>query len=421
MNDPGAIAPRRVAITGLGVVSALGLDVDPFWRSVLAGASGIRRLDFAVEHELPVAVGGTVDDDELARACALDAIRDPDRWNRMGLLAIGRALAAAGHSTNAPDESSAEELRPFDVVVGTGHGNVQFTNAGVQAFERGGYRKLRPTTILRSMFHRLANLATIRFGLGGASHVVSAACASASVAFGDAYQRVRFGLADTAVAAAADSGFDLPTFSAWNRLGVLSKIPEPERASRPFDRARDGLVMGEGAAAFVLEAWDAARARGAPILAEVLGYASRSDARHIVQPDADGQVRALSAALESAGIAPADVDYVNAHGTGTEIADVVEADSLVRVFGPADGGPLISNTKAQLGHLMGATAGVELAATVLALRDGVVPACGNLDDPDPRCPLNFVRDEAREAELSIALKQSFAFGGTNSVVVLGRG
>lgn len=414
-SAPEPVVPRRVAVTGMGVVCGLGLDLESFWRRVLAGECGIREVDFAAEYGFPVRVGGLVDDDDLAQACLADEIKDPDRWNRLGLLAVGRALSQAGHSTTG------QEPLEFDLVVGTGHGNVQVSNAGVQAFERGGYRKLRPTSVLRSMFQRLANLASIRFRLVGSSHVVSAACASASIAVGDAFHRVRFGLADAVIAASADSGFDPPTFGAWNRLGVLSKIPEPERASRPFDSGRDGLVMGEGAAAFVLEAWDSARARGAPILAEVLGYAARSDAIHIVQPDAAGQVRALQAALDAAGLEPGDVDYVNAHGTGTEIADVVEAEALERVFGPAAQAPYVSNTKAQLGHLMGATAGVELAATILALRHGIVPACQNLDDPDPRCALNFVRGEPRPMELAVALKQSFAFGGTNSVVLLGRG
>lgn len=414
MSAPVAIVPRRVALVGLGVVSALGLDPETFWRRVLAGDVGIGTIDFAVEQGFPTTIGGRVDDDELAAAAQTDAITDPDRWNRMGLVAAGRALASAGLPTTG------EELLAVDAIVASGHGNVLAQNEGMRTFLDRGYRRLRPTMVLRSMFHRLASLVSMRFGLGGASHIVSAACASASVAFGEAYHRVRFGLTDTALAAAADSGFDAPTFGAWNRLGVLSQNPDPERASRPFDAARDGLVMGEGAAAFVLEAWDHAEARGAPILAEVLGYASRSDARHIVQPDAAGQVRALEAALASAGIAPGDVDYVNAHGTGTEIADVVEAESLARVFGPAADAPPVSNTKAQLGHLMGATAGVELAATVLALRAQLVPPCRNLDDPDPRCPLNFVRDEPRPARLEIALKQSFAFGGTNSVVLLRR-
>jgi 3-oxoacyl-[acyl-carrier-protein] synthase II len=203
-------------------------------------------------------------------------------------------------------------------------------------------------------------------------------------------------------------------------LGVLSRISDPEKASRPFDRARDGLVMGEGAAAFLLETLESARARGARIYAEVLGYGCSSDAKHIVQPDSPGQVKAVRKALAAAGVSPRDIDYVNAHGTATDIADVVEAQTLREVFASHTDQLPVSNTKAQLGHLMGATAGVELVTTIQALRRGEIPACGNLDDPDPRCPLHFVRGEPLKKPVRIALKNSFAFGGTNSAIVLRR-
>jgi len=211
-----------------------------------------------------------------------------------------------------------------------------------------------------------------------------------------------------------------PAFVAWNRLGVLSRIPDPARASRPFDIKRDGLVIGEGAAAFVLEPREQAERRGARIWAEVLGYGSASDATHIVRPDAGGQVRAIAAALRWAGLAPEAVDYVSAHGTATELADVVEATALGEALGEHARRVPVSNTKGQLGHLMGATAGVELVAAVLALRHGVLPACQNLDDPDPRCPLNFVRGAPLAAPVRVALKNTFAFGGTSCAVVLGR-
>jgi 3-oxoacyl-(acyl-carrier-protein) synthase len=268
------------------------------------------------------------------------------------------------------------------------------------------------------MFNRPANIASIRFRLTGASHVVCCACATGAIALTEAFHRVRFGLADLAVAACADSGLDLPTFSAWNRLGVLSRHPDPATACRPFDRDRDGLVSGEGGAGFVLESLDHARARGARLCAEILGAGMSSDARHIVQPDSEGQARAVRQALAMAGVAPADVDYINAHGTATDIADVVEAATLRAVFGDAADRIPVSNTKAQLGHLMGATAGVELAVTLLAMRHGVLPPCRNLEHPDPRCALNFVRAEPRAATVRVAVKNTFAFGGTNCVVVL---
>src|SRR5262245_421621 len=410
---PPSIRPRRVVITGIGVATGLGLELTALWRGLLDGQCGIRPLVVADKHaELPVRIAGQVDDDELSAGLARYDLSDPDRGSRMGLYVVGRALDDAG----LPVDGKAP--LPLDIIVGSGHGNVSFSNEATRPFLEQGYRRMRPTTVVRVMFNRPASVASIRYRLVGASFTVSAACATGSVAVGEAFHRIRFGLADGVVAACCDSGLDLYTFAAWNRLGVLSKIPEPERASRPFDRGRDGLVIGEGGAAFVLESLEAAERRGARIWAEVAGYGCSSDATHIVRPDTDGQVRAVRAALDSAGLAVEDIDCINAHGTATELADVVEAASLTEVLGPRVASVPVTSTKAQLGHLMGATAGVELATAILALNHGIVPPCRNLDDPDPRCGLNFVRGAPLRAPLRTVLKSSFAFGGTNSAVIL---
>ncbi|HXJ75787.1 MAG TPA: beta-ketoacyl-[acyl-carrier-protein] synthase family protein, partial [Candidatus Dormibacteraeota bacterium] len=339
-------------------------------------------------------------------------LRDPDRPNQLALYSVGRALEDAGLPTDGAQQIDA------DIVFGTGHGNVGLTNEQTRTFYSEGYRKLRPTTVVRGMFNRPANIASIRFQLIGTSYVVSCACATGTIAFGQAYHRIRWGETDMAVAACADSGLDLATFAAWNRLGVLTRHPDPATASRPFDKTRDGLVMGEGAAGFFLETLESAQRRGARIWAEVVGYGSTCDAKHIVQPDSAGQVRAVRKALASAGLNPADIDYVNAHGTSTELADIAEATTLREVFGNhADRVP-VSNTKAQLGHLMGATAGVELVTTLCALQHNLIPPNRNLDEIDPRCPLQLVRNEPLKTPLRHALKNSFAFGGTNCAVIL---
>jgi nodulation protein E len=362
---------------------------------------------------VPTRYAGWIDEAMLAGATRRWQVDDPDHANQLALVVVAAALADAGLPTDG------QTPLDHDLIFGTGHGNSSFQNEAMRAFVTGGYRKIRPTAVVRLMFNRPANIGSIRFRLTGGSFVVSCACASGAVAFTEAFQRVRFGLADQAVAACADTGLDLATFSAWNRLGVLTKHADPATACRPFDRDRDGLVMGEGGAGFVLETLEGARARGATILAEVLGTGLSCDARHIVQPDSAGQVRAVQKALTMAGVSPADLDYINAHGTATDIADVVEAATLREVLGAdADRIP-VSNTKAQLGHLMGATAGVELAVTLLAMKNKTLPPCRNLDHPDPRCPLNFVRGEAKPAKVQVALKNSFAFGGTNCAVVLG--
>ena len=409
------VTTRRVVITGCGVACALGLDPETFWRRLLAGESGISRLRHLPDDTpLPVRIAGQVDDTGLAAGLAALGLTERDRSDQLALYVVGRALADAGWPADG------REPLPHDLVMGTGHGTVAALNECNETFRTGGYRKLRPTTVIRLMFNRSANLASIRFRLEGPAHVVSCACASGSIALSDAFQRVRFGLAEAAVAACADTGLDLPTFAAWNRLGVLTTHPDPATASRPFDRARTGLVMGEGAAAFVLEPLETARARGARILAEVVGSGGSSDARHIVQPDPVGQVRAVRRALSDAGLEPAAIGYVNAHGTATELADIAEARTLQEVFGEGIAVLPVSNTKAQLGHLMGATAGVELVATVQAMVHGLLPPARNLDDPDPRCPLDFVRDTPRAATPLHVLKNSFAFGGTNCALILRR-
>lgn len=409
------ITPRRVVVTGMSVATALGFEVEEFWSGLMAGRSGIRRHPLVPDDSpFPVKVAGLLDDAALEAALLRYDLSDPDRVNQIGLYVAGRALEDAGLPTDG------KTPQQTDVIFGTGHGNISFANESVLAFAQGGYRKLRPTTIVRAMANRCANIVSIRYQLTGGAHTISCACATASVAFGEAFHRIRFALADRVLVACSDTGVDVTTFAAWNRLGVLSKIPEPERASRPFDKNRDGLVIGEGGAAFVLETFEHAQERGAKILAEVMGYGSSSDAKHIVQPDAQGQVRAVRSALHSAGLEATDIDYVNAHATGTELADVVEAESLGQSLGAHAAIVPVSNTKAQLGHLMGATAGVEMVATILAMNRGVIPPCRNLDEPDPRCPLNFVRHEPLQRPIRYALKNSFAFGGTNSVVVLGK-
>jgi len=413
--DP--VQPRRVAITGMSVGCALGFEVDALFEGLLAGRSGIRRIrNFPLEGaDLPVVIAGEVEDEALAAAAARYGVKDPDRTTLLGMYAIGRALEEAGFATDG------ETPLPYDVIVGTGHGTLHYHHAALRTFLERGYRGLRPTTVVRIMFNRISSLASMRFKLTGANHVVSSACATAAVAFGEAFHRVRFGLSEGAVAACADSGLDLPTFSAWNRLGVLSRVSDPERASRPFDRDREGMVLGEGAAAFVLEPWETAVRRGARPRAEVLGYGSSSDAGHIVQPDPEGQARAVRAALRSAGIGPEAIDFISTHGTGTLPADAAEARAMHLALGEECALRIpVTNPKAQLGHLMGATAGVELAALVRTLETGRIPACVNLDNPDPECRLGFVLGSARDAEVRIALKNTFAFGGNNAAVILRR-
>jgi len=410
---PGApIGRRRVVISGLAVATALGLETDAMWRALLAGQCGISRLpDGFIDPELPVRIAARVDDTALAAGLQRYGIRERDRNSQLGVYVVGRALEDAGYPLDG-------QPKDLDLVMGSGHGGVGVSNAETRAYVEGGFRRVRPTTVVRTMFNRPASLASVHYRLTGASFMVSAACASGTVALGEAFLRVALGVSDTAVAACCDTGLDPLTLVAWNRFGVLSRIPDPTRASRPFDVKRDGLVIGEGAAAFVIETRERAERRGGRIWAEILGYGSASDATHIVRPDTGGQVRAIRSALGWAGIGPEALDYVSVHGTATDQADIVEAAALREALGEHGARVPVSTTKAQLGHLMGATAGVELVSTVLALNHGLLPACQNLDDPDPRCPLNFVRGEPRAVPVRVALKNTFGFGGTCCAVVL---
>lgn len=407
--------PRRVVVTGVSVACALGFEVEEFWRGLLEGRCGISRLPgIPDDSPLPVKIAGCIADEALAAALPRFGIDAPGRSDQLGLYAVGRALEDAGFPTDG-----ARELE-MDLIVGSGHGGIAITNEGARVLHQEGYRKLRPTIVVRSMFNHTTSSASIRYKLVGGSFAVSCACASGAIAFGEAFHHVRYGESESAVAACCDTGLDFATFAAWNRLGVFSRTADPAAACRPFDKKRNGLVIGEGAAGFVLETLESAQARGARIWAEVLSCASSSDARHIVQPDSAGQVKAVRKALAAAGLAPGDIDYVNAHGTATELSDVVESATLREVFGAHTDRLPVSNTKAQLGHLMGATAGVELVTTLMVLKHGLIPPCRNLDEPDPRCPLHFVRHEPLHVPVTHAMKNSFAFGGTNCAIVLRR-
>lgn len=407
--------PRRVVITGMSVSCALGLELQTFWNNLLAGQSGIRFLPGLPEDcPFPVKFAGWLDPELIAAGSARYQIDDPDPPMQLALYVAGRALEHAGYPTDGATPLV------FDVIAGTGHGNTWFHNETVASYTRGGYRKVRPTSIVRIMFNRMANVTSIRYRLTGVGFVVSCACASGSIAVGTAYNHVRFGQTDRALALSVDGFIEEVSAAVWNRLGVFTKHPDPATASRPFDKDRSGLVMGEGAAAFVLESLESARERGAAILGEIIGYGTSSDAAHIVVPDVGGQTRAIQSALAAAQLTPGQIDYVNAHGTSTIPADKAEAASLIAALGEAGRTVPVANSKGQLGHLMGATAGVELVTTLLAMQHGLIPPCRNLDHPDPECPLNFVRQTPLRKTINVALKNSFAFGGTNCALIVRR-
>lgn len=405
---------RRVVITGAGVVSPLGASADAFFASLLAGKSGIRLLSGEPEISLDPLVAGTVDFNAESHLSKLQA-KQLDRVSQFSLVAGRQALADA--------ELSPDACRPerFGVYWGTGLGGIHSVESAYLSVYRDRTGRPHPLTVVRGMTSAAAAHLSMEFGLRGPSQTLSNACASSAMALGEAMRLIRHGYADVMLAGGAEALLTDGTLRAWHMMGTLATQDpdDPARSCKPFSADRSGLVLAEGAVALVLESEAHARARGAAIVAELAGYGSASDASHLSRPDADGQARAMDQALKDAGLNPGDIGYVNAHGTATEVGDIVETRALRQVFGATP--PPVSSTKALHGHLMGAAGAIEFLASLLALREGILPPTAHLDKPDPLCDLDYIANAPREAaNLHAALSNSFAFGGSNAVLVARR-
>ena len=424
---------HEVVVTGLGPVTSIGAGVEPFWESILAGRSGARTVDFDWIHgrSFKSRVGAPVPDPDPA-ACGLTEreaqLLDP--VSRYALAAAAMAIEDAGLRTVAVNEKGRElRIEGVDpvragVLVGTGIGGLCTLEKSHRAWVRGepitgALRYSLPMLIPNALPAQVA----IRYGLRGECKAVVSACASGTMALGDAYRLIRDGELDLAIAGGVEKtlsdvdGYGLLGFDLLRTLSTRNH--EPERASRPFDADRDGFVLGEGAGLLVLERGERARARGARIYARIAGYASTCDAHSMMQmePSGDMMVRVMEQAILAAAVSKEDVGYVNAHGTSTRLNDVQEAKALRRVFGSRVYDVLVNSTKAMTGHGIGAAGGIEAIATVLSLARGVVHRCVNLDNPDPECDLALPR-ENRPVRATVALSNSFAFGGHNATLVL---
>lgn len=407
---------RRVVVTGLGVVSALGLDECAFWSNMLAGKSGISRLEGDAFAELKARNVSQIDTAQLQQALQGRGILHSDRTVDIATLASAQALEQAGIIQGPPPWPAT----PIGTIFGSGHGPAETISESWVDYGAKGPRGIRPTTIPRCMFNVITAGISMRFQLTGPNYIVSCACASATTAIGIAFRMIRDGYADQVLCGGAESALDFSWMAAWNRLGVMSKNPDPQRASRPFDRDRDGFVIGEGAAAILLESLDAARARSARIRAELCGYGESSDAQHITRPSVEGQAQAIRAACADAGVVPDQIGFVNAHGTATKANDECESQSLRAALGPAAETALVASNKSFFGHLLGAAGAVETVATILGLEHRRVPPNLNLDNPDPACPLRLVGAQPAAVESPYAMKNSFGFGGNNAVLILRR-
>ena len=411
------VTDRRVAVTGVGLVTPLGNDVSSSWQAIVAGTSGIRPIRRFDPRELPVRIGGEVDGFDPEPLLGKKEAKKADRFCQYAIAAADQAVVAADLTEAGYDPAR------VGVIVGSGMGGIDAIETTIPVFHAGGARKVSPFFIPKLIANMAPGQIAIRFAFTGPNYCTTSACASGGHAIGEAFRLIRCGGADAMVAGGAEAGVTPLTIAGFVAMRALStRNDEPERACRPFARDRDGFVVGEGAGIVVLESYERALRRNAPILAEVAGYGANADAYHITTPAPDGRGAAacMSLAMADAGIAPDDVGYINAHGTATEYNDVNETQAIRRVFGSHADRLQISSTKSMTGHALGAAGGIEAVFTVLALRDGVLPPTINLDEPDPECDLDYVAHVAREASVECALSNSFGFGGANACLAFRR-
>lgn len=413
------MANRRVAITGLGLASPVGNNVADAWRNLTSGVSGIAPITlFDYEDSFPVKIAAEVKQFNPESVIPAKEVRRYDRFAQLAVYAAEEAWqdsGIAGSSYAAPR---------MGCILGVGIGGLRsLEDEHVKALE-GGPRKVSPFLIPKLISNLGPGHIAIRYGLQGVNYTVTSACTSGTHAVGEAFRMIRDGLQDVVVTGGSEAAITKLSVAGFARMQALStRNDEPHRASRPFDRDRDGFVMGEGAAVLVLEEMEAAKKRGAQIYAEVTGYGFSCDAHHITAPaeDGSGARNCMKDALAIAGIAPEEISYINAHGTSTPINDPAETGAIKSVFGAyAKEGLLVSSTKSMTGHLLGAAGGLEAVICALAIKNGIVPPTINLDNPDEGCDLDYVAEEAREVPVKAAMSNSFGFGGTNASVIMQR-
>ena len=417
---------RRVVITGLGMVTPLGCGVEITWQRLLGAESGARRIEKFDVSDLPSKIAC-----QIPRGDGSDGTYNPDQWmepkeQRKVDEFITYAMCAA---RQALDDASwhpqgRDEQITTGVMIGSGIGGIEGIAETAITLKEKGPRRVSPFFIPGRLINLASGYVSIAFGLKGPNHAVVTACSTGAHAIGDAGRLIALGDADVMVAGGTESPINRLSMAGFAACRALSTSfnDTPERASRPYDRDRDGFVMGEGAGVVVLEEYEHAKRRGAKIYAELIGYGMSGDAYHITAPaeDGDGAFRCMSAAIKRAAIAPSEIDYINAHGTSTPLGDELELGAVQRVVGNAAGRIAMSSTKSSTGHLLGAAGAVEAIFSVLAMRDQVAPPTINLDNPSVETPIDLVPHTARARKIDVVLSNSFGFGGTNASLVLRR-
>ncbi|WP_227286138.1 MULTISPECIES: beta-ketoacyl-[acyl-carrier-protein] synthase family protein [Paracoccaceae] len=398
---------RRVVITGQGTINALGQDVATTLDAMREGRCGIADLELRDVDRLSVKIGGQVKGYEPEALFNRQQIALYDRFTQFTLIATKEALAQSGLTF------AGELAARSGVVFGTAGGGVNTWDENYRSVYEEGKNRVHPFVVPKLMNNAAASHVSMEYNLKGPSFSVATACASSNHAMGQAFQMIRTGLCDAMVTGGSEAMLTFGGVKAWEGLRVMSKD-----ACRPFSATRNGMVQGEGAAVFVFEEYEHARARGAEILAELVGFAMTSDAADIVMPSKQGAARAISGAMRDAGLNPEDIGYINAHGTGTAANDKTECAAVADAFGHHANDLMISSTKSMHGHLIGGTGAVELLACIMALREGVIAPTIGYEEPDPECALDVVPNVARDAKVGAVLSNAFAFGGLNAVLAL---
>jgi 3-oxoacyl-[acyl-carrier-protein] synthase II len=417
---------RRVVVTGMGMLTPLGCGVEQTWSRLIKGESGAKKVDTFEVSDIAAKIACVI-----PRGDGTNGTYNPDQWMEpkeqrkvddfiiYGMCAARQALDDAGWHPKTQDDQVAT-----GVLIGSGIGGIEgIAKTAVDLHEKGP-RRVSPFFIPGRIINLASGFVSIAFGLKGPNHAVVTACSTGAHAIGDASRMVALGDADVMVAGGAESPVNRMSLAGFSALRALSTAfnDDPKRASRPYDKDRDGFVMGEGAGAVVLEELEHAKARGAKIYAEVVGYGMSGDAYHITAPapDGDGAFRCMTMAIKRAGITAADIDYINAHGTSTPLGDEIELGAAQRLVGNNAGKISMSSTKSCIGHLLGAAGAVEAIFSILAIRDRVAPPTINLDNPSVETPIDLVPHKARQRDIDVALSNSFGFGGTNASLIFRR-
>ncbi|WP_077324653.1 beta-ketoacyl-ACP synthase II [Virgibacillus siamensis] len=402
---------RRVVVTGSGVISPLGNDVETLWNNIKKGKSGIKPLESEEYQDISTKIAGYIDDFNPEKFLEAKEIKKYDLFTQYGHAAAMQALEQSELDLESVDKDR------VGVYIGSGTGGLQTLLSNHETMLEKGTRRVSPFLIPTMINNMAAGLVAIKTGFRGPSFATVSACATSNHAIGEAYLNIAHGYTDAILAGGAEATITPLYFAGFSKMRAMStKNDIPEAASRPFDRHRDGFVMSEGAGVLFLEEYDHAKKRDAPILGEIIGYGSTTDAYHITEPDYRGAAKAMKLAIERGDIKPEDVDYINAHGTSTPAGDVSETKAIKEVFGAHAYRLKTSSTKSMLGHMFGAAGGAEAVITLKSMAENMFPPTMNLEEPDSECDLDYVANKAVEGNINIALSNGFGFGGHNAVI-----